>query len=385
MRTFVLITLLIFSPAVWAADSTHTWRITPVDDGLYALEMDSLGTKSLVVEYDNSICMIEVALSNKGGGGTLTDNRDAGEALLGFLGQRFPTKPLTTVMHSHWHPHSLSTVAPLLEASVEIITTRGDFERIRAVVDSAVFEQSTDLIRYVESDSMLFGEGSNRIVIYRLEKGKETYPSLATDEFLYFYLPEKRLMQCGCMYSKWSGEPVRGREVLYPRAEDLHKFISSKNLVVDGIVRLNYEKGETQALPMVGLNDVVANGISSRVILNPYRDLTADDLRARRDEIVAEVIRENIPGSMFNGLVYGALNKKDFATAKEFAFIQVMTDPSNANAWDTFGEVHYFMGDTLVAKAYEAHSRKIDPEFSGGGMDAWKKDLASFEEKWKEL
>ena len=383
MRSLVLIALLILAPAVWATDSTHTWTVTPIDNGLYALEMDSVGQKSLIVEYDKSICLVEVALSDKGGTPTLTDNREAGEALLAMLREHFPNKPLTTVLHSHWHPHSLASVAPLLEAGVHIITTDSNFARIREIVDTSLYERSRNLIQYVESDSILLGEGSNRIVVYRLTR--KDYPNLATPEYLFFYFPEKHLMHCGCMYSKWTGKPIRGHDVLYPRAEDLSKFITTKNLPLEGLIRLNYEKGDTQTLPYAGLEEVVANGISSRTVLNPYRDLPADSLRARRDVIVCEVLRDGIPGSWFNGLAFGALGKKDLATAKEYAIIQALTNPSDPNSWDTLGEIYYFLGDTTTARAYETHSRKIDPTFTTAGVEVWQKDLSAYQEKWKKL
>jgi hypothetical protein len=61
-----------------------------------------------------------------------------------------------------------------------------------------------------------------------------------------------------------------------------------------------------------------------------------------------------------------------------------MISPSDANGWDTLGEVYYFLGDHAVARAYGEQSRRIDPEFSGGGEKVWAQDLADHQKKWSE-
>jgi hypothetical protein len=129
---------------------------------------------------------------------------------------------------------------------------------------------------------------------------------------------------------------------------------------------------------------VIENGVTTGELTEPYRQAGTDSLRATRDAIVRDAIARNMPGRLFNGLVYGALGDGDLARAMEFALLQARIDPSNANAWDTLGEVHYFLGDVEVARAYEEHSRRIDPHYSAGGEEVWKRDLEDFRKRWEE-
>jgi hypothetical protein len=385
MRTFMSLALLIVLAAVGrATEPEDTWSLRDIGDGLYSLEFDSVGTKCLVVEFDTSLCLIEVALSNKGGGaGELTEHREGGEAILEILREHFPEKPLGIVLHSHWHPHSIASVAPFLEAGVTLVTTRANFERVREFVDSSLIETRPDLIRFVEGDSLVIGKGPRAIVIYRLQK--ENYPTVPSPDYLFFYLPGHRALHCGCMYNKWRGKPVDGREILTTREQDLYKFINAKGLGVDGLIRVTLEDDTTgQVLPYAGLADVISNGVTARELTAPFTELDTDALRADRDRLVVDAISRNIPGRLFNSLVYNAIGKQDLARAKEFALLQVLISPSNANGWDTLGEVYYFLGQWAVARAYAEQSRRIDPKYSGGGEEAWAQDLIDYQKKWDE-
>jgi hypothetical protein len=137
-------------------------------------------------------------------------------------------------------------------------------------------------------------------------------------------------------------------------------------------------------LPFAWLADVNRNGVTARELAGRYRDLDTAALRADRDRLVAEAITDNIPPGIFNTLVYTELGRKDLDRAKEYALLQVLVAPSEANAWDTLGEVHWFRGETDVARAYEKHSRIIDSGFTTGGVTVWEKDLADHLKKWAE-
>jgi hypothetical protein len=385
MRTAaVFLLFLLFGTGGWATEADGPWSLNEIGDGLYSLEIDSTGTKCTIVEFDGSLCLIEVSLSRRGGGaGALTEHRQGGEAILRLLREQFPDKPLDTVLHSHWHPHSMASVAPFLEEGISLVTTRANFERVQEFVDPSLVEKRADLIRYVDGDSIVIGRGSKEIVVYRLQK--EDYPTIPSTDYLFFHLPGHRALLCGCMYNKWTGEPVEGREILTTREQDLYKFITANGLDIDGLIRLNREEGETgQVLPFAGLKNVIENGVTAEELTAPYRELSTDSLHAARDRLVQDVISRGIPAPLFNRLVYDALGQKELARAKEFALLQVLAGPSRANAWDTLGEVHYFLGELAVARAYEMHARRIDPEYAGGGEAAWGKDLADYQKKWSE-
>ena len=85
------------------------YSITSVDDGLHYLYYDSSTAKSTVVEFDKFIALLEVPVKNEGGGATnLKDHVYGGNKVIELLKKQFPDKPLRYLLHTHWHPHSIS-------------------------------------------------------------------------------------------------------------------------------------------------------------------------------------------------------------------------------------------------------------------------------------
>jgi len=374
--------LCLLCPLAGLADTGESaYVFSDFGNGLYGLQFDSTNTKVTIVTTDTSLFLLEVSLSRQGGGAAdFKEYREAGMALLETIREHFPNLAIAGVLHSHWHPHSLASVTPFLESGIPIVTTQYNFGLATKSIDSTALARYRDLVTFVEDDSLVIGEGENRIVAYRLQK--KSYPSLPSEDYLYFYLPRHKLLQCGCMYNKWRGKPVAGREVLTTREVDLHKFITEKELSVDGLIRLYREEDSSLDLPFAGLQDVVANGITVREMTAPYRDLDAATLAERRETIVRELHEQGIPVRVFNSLAYRAAGSRELDRAKELALIQALADPSNANAWDTLGEIYYYLGDTTLARAFGAQSKKIDSTWSGGGESVWQQGLADLQERW---
>lgn len=376
----LLASLLTLASTCTAAGPDAAWRLLDLGEGLHALEIDSIRTRSLVVEFDSTLALVEVGLSSKGGGArTLTEDRASGEALLGLLRERFPGKPLEAVLHSHWHPHSLASAAPFLEAGVPLVTTRATFARTAQFVDTLLTASRPELLRFVE-DTLRIGRGLNEIVAHRLAKAD--YPSLPTADYLFFHLPGRALLQCGCMYSRREGE-VDGRPLLYPRTADLHRWIADEGLAVDGLVRLEYgAPGESAVLPGEELRRTAEEGVTLQELVAPWRALSTDSLRAGLGELAADALRRGLPGSLFNGLVFDAFAERDLERARQLALLQALVAPHDPNAWDTLGEVLWFLGDEEPARAYDRAARRLDPAFLRGGPEAWEKDHESLRARW---
>lgn len=365
-----------------AAEPEPAWRLVDLGQGLHALEIDSIRTRSLIVEFDSSLALIEVGLSSKGGGTKrLVEDRPAGETLLELLRERFPAKPLEAVLHSHWHRHSLASAAPFLEAGVPLVTTRANFARTSQFVDTLLCARRPELLRFVE-DSLAVGRGANAIVARRL--AKSDYPSLPTEDYLFFELPGRRLLQCGCMYSYRRGE-VDGRPLLLARTADLHRWIADEGLAVDGLIRLEYEAGGADAvLPYAELERTATTGVTPQELLDPWRALSADSLRVNLGSLAADALRRGLPGSLFNGLVFEALGRRELERARQLALLQALVAPHDANAWDTLGETLWFLGDEQPARAYDRAARGIDPAFVQGGPVVWEEDLTKHRKRWEE-
>jgi hypothetical protein len=355
--------------------------IRRVGEGLYVLYYEGSGGKSTVIEGDDALALIEVPVSDEGGGAKrLTEHREGGERALRALRRRFPGKPLKYLLTTHWHPHSASSLAPFVEQGAKVVTTRANFERLKAMLAPATLARAAEWVQFVDGDSREFGRGRGRVVAHRFKRSN--YPSTPTDDYLYFYLPGHDALHVGCMYNKWEGPPVTGRELLTRREVDLHQFLLDRGLRPSRLIRVTREASEpTEALPAAGLDRVVREGVRASELAARYERLGAAEVRARRVALVREAAADGIPARVLNQIVDDDLKRRDLERALEFATLQALLAPDDPNAWDTLGQVHYFLGDLAVAKAYERAAKRIEPTFVGG-EPAWRAELEAHQREW---
>ena len=364
------------------ADQTSAalYEMRGAGEGLHFLYFGAAGGKSTVVEADDHLFLIEVPVSNEGGSAKhLREHREGGERVLRTLRSRFPGKPLRYLLTTHWHPHSASSLAPFVEQGVQIVTTRANFERTKAMLDPDALARAERSVRFVDGDSLELGRGPDRFVALRFQKAK--YASTPTEDYLFFYLPKFGALHVGCMYDKWSGPPVAGRELLTSRELDLHALLRDRGLSPRHLIRIDREGGG-ELLPAEGLERVVREGVRAQDLAARYRGLDAAALRDRRAELVREAVAEGMPGRIINQVTYDALRKRDLERARELATLQAMVHPTDPKAWDTLGEVHYFLGEREVAKVYERAAKRVDPHFDRGGEEVWRANLDEHRRAW---
>lgn len=352
--------------------------------GLYFMYYDSSAAKSTIVEFEDFVVLIEAPIKNEGGGAKeLKDHETGGEKIIRTLKKYFPGKPLKYFLHSHWHPHSISSINPFLRSGVKVVTTAGNYNVIKRFTDTVNIEGLQEKLIFVQ-DSLEISDTKNSLTAYRLTQ--KDYPSVPTEDYLYFYFKSINVMHCACMYFKWEGESVEGKELLTAREEDLHKFLLTKNLRPDYLLRYNKEKTEiSEMMPIEGLENVIKNGIRSADISNKLLSYSQTALDDSSDVVISYLVGNNIPGSMVNSTVYSLLRKKELQKANSFAKIQAMINPSDPNSWDTLGETYYFLGNMELAKYYEKQTKKVSPQFNSGGMEEWEKDLEDYSKIWQNL
>lgn len=381
MRKFLFV-FLFSSLGAFAQKNDNYNTITKIDEKLYFMFYDSSNTKSTIVEFDNFIALLELPIKDEGGGArNLKDHSEGAEKALRSLKHYFPNKPLKYLIHSHWHPHSISSVKPFISKGITLVSTQANFEKLKEFVDTTTIAQYGKNIQFVTTDSLLIADKGNQIIAYRFKQSE--FPNTPTPDYLYFYLPNYNFVHCGCMYNKWNGDYVAGKEVLTGREEDLHRFLEKKKLKPSFLIRLNNEKVEKSGMqPYFNLDNVIKNGIKINDIAQKYLSLDEELLRNNRDSLLKELIINNIPASIFNSGVYAALGKKKLEKALIFAQYQVMLNPSDPNAWDSLGEVYYFLGEKTIAKQYEKQCRLIAPSFKNGGESVWAKDWEEHQKLW---
>lgn len=385
MNRIIYFFLLFILPYITSFAQTDEYNvITDAGNGLYFMYFDSSAAKSTIVEFEDFLVLIEAPIKNEGGGArNLKDHTEGGKKILRTLSHHFPTKPLKYLMHSHWHPHSISSVNPFLRSNVKIVTTDSNFSVIKAFVDTTSIPNYKDNIVFV-SDSLEVSDGKTKLTAYHLKQSD--YPNIPTKDYLYFYLHSHNIIHCACMYTKWEGEPVEGKEILSGRQEDLYKFLQSKNLKPEFLIRYNKEtKQENDMQPHSGLENVINNGIRSVDITKRLLEITQSKLDDSLDAVTADIISRNIPASIINTTVYTLLRRKELKKANSFAKIQAMMNPSDPNSWDTLGETFYFLGDITMAEHYGRQSKKVSPTYTTGGMEVWKEDLNTYQKIWENI
>lgn len=379
-----LLYLFILAPfAFLKAAPPGSDTIVKVDDGLYYMYYDSSGAKSTIIEFDKYIALIEVPVKDQGGSArVLKEHELAGQHIIQQLKAYFPKKPIKYVLHSHWHPHSISSVKPFLENGSTLITTEENFKRLREFVDQPTVAKYQKQIQFVRGDSLVVSDKRNKIVAYRFLQ--KDFPNTPTTDYLFFFFPKYKALHCGCMYSRWEGAPVCGKPVISGREEDLNKFLNVFSVQPENFIRLaRDEKEPRNMIDSRILFETVKNGVSLRSIMERYLVLIDHDLESKRDSLIDDVMTNNIPVGLMNNCVFAEVKKQNLKRALLFAEYQVFLNPSDANAWDTLGELYFFLGKTSVAKKFEQHSKKISPDFPGG-EDVWKEELKEYQKSWKQ-
>ncbi len=368
---------------------TKIKALKKINEGLYLMYFDSTQekntiTKTTIVEFSDFLVLLEVPLSNKGGGATnLKDHTEGAEKILAVLKENFPNKPLKYVISSHWHPHSISSVIPFISRGITVVTTRNNFIKLSEFVDSVSYKNYGKYITFMDKDSMVIRDKSNAVVVYKLEKND--YNSLPTTDYLFAYLPKYNYLHSACMYQRLMGSKVKGREMISSRVEDLNSFMIKRRLnPVNYICAEQYWDQADGLISGDTFHYVMNKGIGMSVLTQEMVSIPYQQLIMKSDSIIKYIMENKIPNSILNLAVYNRLEKKDLQQALAIARLQAMYNPSDPNAWDTLGEVYYFLGEEKLAVRYEKQSLRIDKEYKGGGMKTWKEDLEGFRKRWGE-
>lgn len=386
-KAFIAALLLLLSAG--ASAQTRITGLKKIGDGLYVMYYDStkqkrIITKSLVAEFRHYVALMEMPITNGGSGETqLTDHIEGGEAVLRALRSYFPGKPLKYVLSTHWHPHSISSALPFLAQGVTLVTSERNFKMLHQFIDSAAFRKYGKQIVFVDDKGLSIGDKGNTIEIFKLSR--KEYPHLPTEEFLFFYLPKYRCLHNSCMFQRFAGYRVLGKEMISTRVEDLDKFITARQLSPAYLITTDTYWDEAGGyVPGDTLRRMMQTGIGMSALAKQLLRFDEDVLSTKTDSLLQYLMDNRIPYSIVNMAVYEALRRNELGKALGIARLQVLLNPSSANSWDTYGEVYYFMGELKMAKKYEAESRRIDKSFEQGGEAAWKQDLESYRAGWAE-
>ncbi len=361
-------------------------EIKKVDDGLYMMYYDTTAqkhvvTKSTVVEFKKFIVLIEMPVTNDGGGSEVSEHEAGGEEVLQALKDKFPHKPLKYVLSTHWHGHSISSIKPFITRGITVVTTQKNFSILKKMVDSNTYAQYGKYIHFVGDEGMTIEDKTNEITAYRLDK--KDYPNIPSGDFLFFYMPRYNCLHNSCMFQRFSTARAMGKELVSSRVDDLAAFVRAHNMNPRYIVTTDtYWDDATGTVPGDTLRKMLSTGITMGTLENQVIAIDETTMLTKTDSVLKYLMDNMIPYSVLNSAVYNRLRHKDFSKALAIARLQALINPSNPNVWDTYGEVYYFMGELKLAKKYEQQSKRIDKEFTQGGEATWKRDLETYKADW---
>jgi hypothetical protein len=387
MRYLSILFILLFTAPLIVKSQTHITGIKKVADGLYVMYYDTskekrVVTKSTIVEFKNYIALIEMPISNDGAGATnLKDHTEGGELVLKTLHEAFPNKPLKYVLSTHWHPHSISSILPFISRGITVITTENNFKRLNEFVDSATFRKYGKYICFVGDDGMTIKDKVNRIIIYKFYQ--KDYPHVPTEDFLYFYLPRYQCFYSSCMFQRFTGSDLMGKELISSRVEDLNRFIVTHDLHPRFFLSTETYWDEPNGTV---LNDTLQAMLKNGTLMSTAEQYVAQyderTLLMNSDSVIKDIIKNDIGWSMVNTAVYSLLKKKELNHALALARVLILAVPSSPDYLDTYAEVHYFIGDTVMARRYAMQCKRINKDFKAGGENVWQSDLEAYQKLW---
>lgn len=368
------------------AQSQNPFTLKKADERLYFLYFDSSAekhgiTKSTLVEFSNFIALIEMPIGENGGNQkSRTDLTDGGEALAQFLQKEFPKKPLKYIFSTHWHEHSISSVLPFIHKGVKVVTTKDNFEYISQMLGDMPEAKYREQFVFVE-DSIVIKDRHNTVTGYRFTK--KDYPSVPTKDYVYYYLPRYGYMNISCMYHRYGNAyTLDGKEIVYPRTEDLYRFFTAKNIHPRYVIRTYADLDEPNG--MIAYDTIAAvmkKGVTETEIKRELVSIDKSILLSNPDTVVNILVARKISGWMINGAVYTALKEKRLEHALGLARILCLLYPTNTGYWDTYGEAYYFLGKLDIARRYEKICKTMDKDFSAG-EHVWEQDLKEYRELW---
>lgn len=355
-------------------------KIEKAAEGLYFMYYDSCIEKSTIVEFRDHIVLLEVSSVYDGGESPRTEHYEHGQKVLRTLDAFFPNKPLRYVLHSHYHPHSLSSAKPFLERDIRIYTTRLNYEKLSDFIDSSSAAARRN-IRFIDGDSLVLKDRSNSLIAYRIRK--KEYPHLPTKDYVFCYLPKYRALYTGCMYFR-SYSQLKGKPVISGRTEDVIAFCARKPLPLALLFGNDSEKDRPELTPYDSLQQLAAGGVSIEREMTKLLDYPVDHFRTHQSEVCRSLTASGINPRSLNTMVYAALAQKQLDRALELAKLQALLNPWDPNAWDTLGEAYFLAGDEAMAAYYDKLLQAKGKENTGAGRTAWEKDLVRYREEWAE-
>ena len=332
MHRFALFALIIAVLCPPASASTPP-RMETRWPGVHVVWYDDLNLKTVVAEFDTFLAVVEVP----------HDDATA-RALLAFLREKFPAKPVRFAFHTHHHGHSIGALDPLAAAGVTVVTTAWNLDQIRNLAGNPA---SADAGVLKIGSTFEISDGMNTLRAHVLKKDRYEIP---TDEYMLVELPGPKALVSGCLFNK----PLTYFEVVNTRKTSLAAFLVEQKLDVAWFVPTNSARGSgfEDVCSREMLTETLAKGLKPAEVADRFAARSVAELRADIPALAAEFGKKT-PRS-YDLLVCGnfmRMKRKDVARSVVIFEIAAHLFPKEMDAWYWLGEGRAEAGDQAGARA----------------------------------
>ncbi len=219
--------------------------IEKVGEHLYTLYLPPLDCKIMVVEFKDSILVIESAT-----------NSEYGTLIIDKIKDYFPNKGISTLVLSHYHPYSMGGIRAFVHEGANLVTTKGNEDYVKFIINAPFSLQADSLhlnpkaanMIIINDKKIVFSEDNLQVVIYDIG-----IKSNHTDEFLISYFPHEKLLFTSdiCFVPKVYDE----KTMVSSRTKGLYESIVELGIDVENIIQ-NWPSKASSYLEMVSFEEL---------------------------------------------------------------------------------------------------------------------------------
>lgn len=339
MFRFAFCVLIVAALCVPASAATPP-RMETRWPGVHIVWYDDLNLKSVVAEFDTFLAVVEVPHDDS-----------TVRALLAFLREKFPAKPVRFAFHTHHHDHSIGALDPLAAAGVTIVTTAWNLDQIRSLAGNPAGADANVL---KISGEFEISDGTNTLRAHVLKKDRYEIP---TDEYIVVELPGPKALISGCLFNK----PLTYFEVVNTRKTSLAAFLADRGMDTAWLVPTNsaHGSGFEDVCSREMLAETLEKGLKPAEVADRFAARTVPDLRADIPALALEFGKKT-PRS-YDLLVCGnflRMKRKDPARAVVMFEVAARLFPKEMDTWYWLGEGRSEAGDKPGAR--EAYARALE-------------------------
>jgi glyoxylase-like metal-dependent hydrolase (beta-lactamase superfamily II) len=151
-------------------------------DGVWEVRLEASDTRSLVVELERSLVVIEASLTSA-----------LGEQLVDTIRAKLPDKPIGYVLFGHYHPHYTGGLRAFIAEGATVLTPPGSAALVHQIA-ALPFTREPDRLARSPREPRVEVIGPLYTLEDRLQVLDIGSSSDHTDEYLIFYVPHAKLL-----------------------------------------------------------------------------------------------------------------------------------------------------------------------------------------------